>query len=51
MKKKFYNSPVIEIILLDNETSLSLESAPPVGPEESALLMNKNNNNISGINS
>ncbi len=32
--KKQYTVPVIEIIILDNEISLALESAPPVGPSE-----------------
>jgi hypothetical protein len=32
--KKKYNSPGIEIIYLDNEISLQLESTPPVGPTE-----------------
>lgn len=34
MKKTTYNSPVIEVIKLDYEISLSLESTPPLGPEE-----------------
>ena len=34
MEKKIYLPPVIDIIMLDNEISLALESAPPVGPEE-----------------
>ena len=32
--KKKYIKPRIEIIFLDNEISLALESAPPVGPTE-----------------
>ena len=32
--KKKYTAPVIEIILLDNEISLALESTPPDGPGE-----------------
>ena len=32
MKK--YTLPAIEVIVLDNEISLALESAPPVGPSE-----------------
>jgi hypothetical protein len=35
MEKKIYTAPAIEIILLDNEISLALESSPPVGPSES----------------
>jgi hypothetical protein len=34
MEKKKYIKPRIEIIFLDNEISLSLESSPPVGPGE-----------------
>jgi len=35
MEKKKYISPRIEIIFLDNEISLALESAaPPAGPSE-----------------
>ncbi len=34
MEKKIYSVPCIEIILLDNEISLALESAPPAGPDE-----------------
>ena len=32
--KKIYISPLIEIIFLDNEISLALESSPPAGPDE-----------------
>jgi hypothetical protein len=34
MEKKQYMAPRIEIIFLDNEISLALESAPPIGPSE-----------------
>ena len=34
MDKKKYIKPRIEIIYLDNEISLALESAPPPGPGE-----------------
>jgi len=35
MEKKKYITPAIEIITLDNEISLALESAaPPAGPSE-----------------
>ncbi len=34
MEKKTYNAPQIELIILDNEISLALESSPPVGPSE-----------------
>lgn len=42
MKKKKYINPRIEIIFLDNEISLALESEPPAGPSESFHL-NQNN--------
>ena len=32
--KKKYTVPAIEIIFLDNEISLALESNPPLGPDE-----------------
>ena len=32
--KKTYMTPSIELIILDNEISLALESNPPVGPDE-----------------
>lgn len=35
MEKKQYTAPSIEIIFLDNEISLALESTPPEGPGES----------------
>ena len=35
--KKSYLTPQIEQILLDNEISLALESAPPAGPDETSL--------------
>ena len=35
MEKKTYKSPQIELVILDNEISLALESAPPAGPSES----------------
>lgn len=44
--KKTYIVPRIEIILLDNEISLALQSAPPVGPGEITFinLQNPDNN-------
>jgi hypothetical protein len=33
-EKRIYLKPQIECIALDNEISLALESAPPVGPDE-----------------
>jgi hypothetical protein len=32
--KSIYLKPTIEVVLLDNEISLALESSPPVGPGE-----------------
>lgn len=34
MEKKKYTAPEIELVELDNEISLALESSPPVGPSE-----------------
>jgi hypothetical protein len=34
MEKKKYTAPEIELVELDNEISLALESAPPAGPSE-----------------
>ena len=34
-EKRVYLKPRIDYVLLDNEISLILESAPPVGPDES----------------
>ncbi len=48
MKKKIYSSPDIEIIKLDNEISLALESLvpPPIGPDEvNNINQNQSNNN------
>lgn len=33
-EKRMYSCPVIVYIELDNEISLSLESTPPIGPDE-----------------
>jgi hypothetical protein len=51
--KKTYTAPIIELVLLDNEISLALESNPPLGPEETSNslapeLFNNNplNNNL-----
>lgn len=46
MEKKKYTSPVIELILLDNEIALALASEPPAGPDEvnAAIPLNFNNN-------
>lgn len=35
MEKKKYTTPQLQLIELDNEISLALESVPPVGPSES----------------
>lgn len=34
MDKKIYKNPEIELVSLDNEISLALESNPPAGPGE-----------------
>jgi hypothetical protein len=34
IEKRIYSSPEIELIKLDSEISLELQSAPPVGPDE-----------------
>lgn len=34
LSKKLYIQPKIELVKLDNEISLALESAPPEGPGE-----------------
>lgn len=34
LSKKMYIQPKIELVKLDNEISLALESAPPEGPDE-----------------
>jgi hypothetical protein len=39
MEKKKYKAPRIEIIFLDSEISLALESNPPAGPSEGAILI------------
>jgi len=35
--KKKYIAPALEIIFVDNEISLALESSPPDGPGESTM--------------
>jgi hypothetical protein len=35
-EKRIYLNPTIEIVKLDNEISLALQSAPPEGPGEGA---------------
>ena len=37
--KKIYVTPQIEVIELDHEISLALESSPPEGPGEDAYLI------------
>lgn len=39
--KKKYKTPRIEIIFLDNEISLALESTPPMGPNETRFIPNE----------
>jgi len=36
-EKRMYKNPRIEVIKLDNEISLALESIPPTGPDEGFL--------------
>lgn len=36
--KRLYSSPLIELIVLDNEIALILESNPPSGPYEGQIL-------------
>jgi hypothetical protein len=43
--KKIYRAPHFEIIYLDNEISLALQSAPPAGPDEGALFAPEYRNN------
>jgi hypothetical protein len=43
--KKIYKAPKVELIRLDHEISLALESAPPEGPGEGAYLMPEYFNN------
>lgn len=38
MEKKQYITPGVELILLDHEISLQLESSPPVPDGESSML-------------
>lgn len=37
-EKRIYNTPKVELIILDNEISLALTSDPPEGPGEGASL-------------
>lgn len=39
ISKKIYLSPKIEVMKLDNEISLALASAPPLGPGESSIII------------
>lgn len=34
MEKKKYKAPQVELILIDNEITLILQSTPPAGPDE-----------------
>jgi len=42
---KKYVSPQINIIKLDNDVSLQLESVPPIGPNEDAMQATPNHFN------
>lgn len=44
-EKLFYVTPSIEIVKLDNEISLAMESDAPVGPGEGRLITPENINN------
>lgn len=48
MKKKMYLKPHIELIFVDNDFSLVLESTPPDGPNEvfNQSLGTESNNNF-----
>jgi hypothetical protein len=48
MKRRKYTAPKIEIIGLDHEISLALNSLPPLGPDETKLHQPEyfNNNTI-----
>lgn len=51
IKKLEYTSPCIEIIELDNEIALQLQSAPPLGPGEVFMIdPNHFNNDPFGSN-
>ena len=43
--KKVYLTPVVQIIKLDSEISLNLESTPPNGPDETRLKLPENYSN------
>lgn len=43
MEKKIYIAPTLELIKLDNEISLQLESTPPDGPGEARLGLPESN--------
>ena len=49
MEKKKYITPRIEWIPVDNEISLALESAPPVGPSETFNSVQTPFKQISGL--
>ena len=44
-EKPFYVTPSIEIVKLDNEISLAMESDAPVGPGEGKLITPENISN------
>lgn len=49
MKKRKYFKPEIVLVQLDSEISLALQSYPPYGPEEAAIITDTNNNNVMKI--
>jgi len=47
IEKRNYKAPLIELIQLDNDISLNMESSPPAGPDEGYLKMPEYLNNDS----
>jgi hypothetical protein len=41
MRKRIYFKPEIVLIQLDNQISLALQSLPPIGPDEAAVITDK----------
>jgi hypothetical protein len=39
MEKKKYITPQFELVQLDNEIALALQSTPPLGPEEFSMIL------------
>lgn len=47
--KRYYSSPDIELIQLDNDISLVLDSTPPLGPGETYLQVEHRNDPFNTI--